>query len=472
MKSRLIGVLTILALSISATAVYVNANAAVKVGAKCKVVGQIKAKKSKEFTCIAKGKKLVWSKGKIVITSKKVSKTLAPVESAANLPFEMCSSDADTCFSWSPDASQKCIDNYPLLLTEENRLARGPFEECVYELDFLGIEHLTPERFMGPVSDTAKKNAKRLQSLGWDRPQTSPIQMLATPDVPQYILDATTKGLRAATDYLGNYGPLKFYTVGNDPKVVEPIIKDFCSWGNSNISFEACSQDQGEAMREMSSIYPGGNAFAGSAWQLDKPVAYFVNNPCANEQNEFCSKKFPEELIGLQKMTAHEYFHVYQGSQQIFRPPYEGGFPMPRWFEEGAATYFGMFLAEQEGWNSNVRLETTRENIGVVQHGLKTWPSLRLIDIETEAATTRTTSYCQSELCLGFLQYGMGYLAMAFLADITSDEAIFFDFYEASKTDGFYKAFADVFGRDINAFYEEFDVFLKLSPEKQLKALT
>ncbi|MDG2497124.1 MAG: hypothetical protein P8M68_02965, partial [Aquiluna sp.] len=51
-------------------------------------------------------------------------------ESAANLPFEMCLSDADTCFSWSADASQECIDNYPLLLTEENRLARGPFEEC------------------------------------------------------------------------------------------------------------------------------------------------------------------------------------------------------------------------------------------------------------------------------------------------------------------------------------------------------
>ena len=85
-------------------------------------------------------------------------------ESAASLPFEMCPSDADTCFSWSTEASQECVDNYPLLLTEENRLARGPFEECVYELDFLGIEHLTPERFVGPVSEIANENAKRLQS--------------------------------------------------------------------------------------------------------------------------------------------------------------------------------------------------------------------------------------------------------------------------------------------------------------------
>ncbi len=63
MKLRLIGVLTILVLSVSATAVPVSA--AVKAGAKCKVVGQIKVKKNKEFTCTAKGKKLVWSRGQV-----------------------------------------------------------------------------------------------------------------------------------------------------------------------------------------------------------------------------------------------------------------------------------------------------------------------------------------------------------------------------------------------------------------------
>ena len=64
MKSRLIGLLAILALSISATAMPVSA--AVKVGAKCKVVDQTKIKKQKEFICISKGKKLDWSKGKTV----------------------------------------------------------------------------------------------------------------------------------------------------------------------------------------------------------------------------------------------------------------------------------------------------------------------------------------------------------------------------------------------------------------------
>jgi hypothetical protein len=88
MKPRLIGVLTILALSISATAMPVSA--AVKAGAKCKVVGQIKAKKSKEFTCIAKGKKLVWSKAK---TTKKivpqVTPTPTPVQTSFSFKFNL-----------------------------------------------------------------------------------------------------------------------------------------------------------------------------------------------------------------------------------------------------------------------------------------------------------------------------------------------------------------------------------------------
>ncbi len=80
MKLRLIGVLTILVLSVSATAVPVSA--AVKAGAKCKVVGQIKVKKNKEFTCTAKGKKLVWRKEAKVVTASGVKDNASEKEIA------------------------------------------------------------------------------------------------------------------------------------------------------------------------------------------------------------------------------------------------------------------------------------------------------------------------------------------------------------------------------------------------------
>ena len=58
------------------------ANAAVKAGAACKTSGQIKVSGDKEFTCIKKGSKLVWDKGKIVVTAKKANKEAIPTVSS------------------------------------------------------------------------------------------------------------------------------------------------------------------------------------------------------------------------------------------------------------------------------------------------------------------------------------------------------------------------------------------------------
>ena len=61
MKLRILGLsLAVLITTIPLTSI---SSAAVKAGAKCKVVGQIKVKKSKEFTCIKLGKKLYWDNG-------------------------------------------------------------------------------------------------------------------------------------------------------------------------------------------------------------------------------------------------------------------------------------------------------------------------------------------------------------------------------------------------------------------------
>ena len=71
------------------------------------------------------------------------------------------------------------------------------------------------------------------------------------------------EGLEASIDRLGNYGPLRIYIVGNDVSVIEPMIRDFCKWSKSpSDNYENCSKDQGESMREMAYIFPGGNGFA------------------------------------------------------------------------------------------------------------------------------------------------------------------------------------------------------------------
>jgi hypothetical protein len=60
-------------------------NAAVKAGATCKKLGQVSKKAGKEYSCIKKGKKLVWSKG-IVIKSAAPAVTPTPTLTPAPIP--------------------------------------------------------------------------------------------------------------------------------------------------------------------------------------------------------------------------------------------------------------------------------------------------------------------------------------------------------------------------------------------------
>ncbi len=54
------------------------ANAAIKAGSVCKTKGQVKVSGGKEFTCIKKASKLIWSKGKVVVTAEKANKEAIP----------------------------------------------------------------------------------------------------------------------------------------------------------------------------------------------------------------------------------------------------------------------------------------------------------------------------------------------------------------------------------------------------------
>jgi len=74
--------LIILALSTILLISGIPANAAIKAGASCPSVGTKKASGDKEFTCIKKGSKLVWNKGKIVVTAKKANRESIPTVSS------------------------------------------------------------------------------------------------------------------------------------------------------------------------------------------------------------------------------------------------------------------------------------------------------------------------------------------------------------------------------------------------------
>ena len=394
----------------------------------------------------------------------------ALVEMKSDTP--LCISADGVCATWLPDARDECVENYPLTQKSgQDTRQRLDFEDCVYDLLFTPFQGIVPERFTGKLGPDVIAQGERLQAFGWDQPQTQPTKWVTSTDVPKIIVDASREGVQAAEQYLGSFGPLTVFMVGNNLEDAEPVIDAYCRSAYPPEMFDNCQGDQGVAMREMATIFPGGNAFAQASYSFDKPNQSFVDNPCANDKNEFCAIEFPEELIGTRSVTAHEYFHVYQASQRIHRAEENPDqTPMPRWFEEGAAVYFEMILDEQEGWTEDPRERAIQEWQQQMREQQLTWPSLGLIDIESEIGTQRVKKYC-GELCIGYLQYSVGFMAIAYLAQLTSDEKLIFDFYEVSKTENFYSAFEKTFGMTIDKFYAELDGFLTLPQGEQFEIL-
>ena len=388
----------------------------------------------------------------------------------AGAPF--CDDPRGYCASWKSNASSECKDNYRFGNDQRSLQTQLDYEDCVNQIKFkpfIGTK-LNRSSNASPTWNE-KANADRLIKAGWDKSTLVQPKIIAASDVPKVIKDAVEEGLNASIERLGNYGPLKIYIIGNDDSIIEPIIKDFCNWSkDKSDDFKRCSDDQGKGMREMAYIFPGGNGFADHGWYLQKPTQTFVLNPTAGDSNEFLALKYDNELQYDKVGTAHEYFHVYQNAHIVFR---EGGdrssvYALPRWIEESHAVYFSWVLGNENGWiDINDRIAETVQEVSSFRDRV---PGMTIIDIESEFGTKRVTDYC-GELCIGQLQYSYALIATILLAQKTSDDALFLDFYKQHKNIGWVAAFEKVFGISVDEFYLTLEDFLSMPIYKQIEQL-
>ena len=384
-------------------------------------------------------------------------------------PF--CDDPRGYCASWKSNASSECKDNYRFGNDQRSLQTQLDYENCVNQIKFkpfIGTK-LNRSSNASPTWNE-KANADRLIKAGWDKPTLVQPKIIAASDVPKVIKDAVEEGLNASIERLGNYGPLKIYIIGNDDSIIEPIIKDFCNWSkDKSDNFKRCSDDQGKGMREMAYIFPGGNGFADHGWYLQKPTQTFVLNPAAGDSNEFLALKYDDELQYEKVVTAHEYFHVYQGAHTVFRGEENSVYSLPRWIEESHAVYFSWVLGNENGWiyiNSRIQ-----ELINSISSFRKRVPGMTILDIESESGTKRVKDYC-GELCIGKLQYEYALLATIILAQKTSDDAVFIDFYKNHKDIGWIAAFEKTFNMSVDDFYLELEEFLNKKIDFQIEQLT
>ena len=130
--------------------------------------------------------------------------------------------------------------------------------------------------------------------------------------------------------------------------------------------------------------------------------------------------------------------------------------------EEGAAEFLALYLADQKGWLSFRQRMDEALNESLELRSLI--PNLTIADIAADR--DRVSAYCG--LCFGTLQYATGQWATAWLANRTSVDAVFLEFFPMVYDQGIDQAFETTFGLTIDDFMDEFEEFMKLPRQEQL----
>ncbi len=385
-----------------------------------------------------------------------------------NTEYILCDDPDGYCAGWEQNASQECKDSYIFKrnLTQEEQENNWKYERCIYQMVFKPFNPLVEDRTPTPPNQEQKNNAERLREYGWNKAQDIEITFRVASDIPEEIVEASKDGMYKAIEALGNYGPMRVYYIGNDIDVIDDIVVDFCEFNYPVERFQYCrDDDQGESLRQMAYIFPGGNGFAQHSWPLENPVQSFAHNPSAGENNEFMYELNHDRMV-----NAHEYFHVYQEAHVLYRPSWIGfGWDIPRWVGEGSAVYFELVLGDENGWvNKNERIKEALYTIA--KHRVR-FPGLSVRDTESEEQVQRINQYC-FQMCLGGLQYEFGHIAFELLAKKTSPDAIILDFWPIAAEYGWYEAFNQVFSMTTEEFYEEYEEFLRKPFNEQLEELT
>ena len=369
-------------------------------------------------------------------------------EIGATEPSGECQTiEQEMCWEWSPEASQHDCgpDTGASALDSEHC-----WEWKIYK-PYISMEK-TDLVFTTPNSDE-EAMAQRLIDLGWNSIQSSPASYFVTSDLSDDSLEAVKSGIQAAEEYLGSYGPMRVYIIGSQTSATDAAIEDYCTWAYDPEWMERCRNDQGVGIYEIA-YYMGSNAFAQHSRVRSVPTQSFVSGNPLN--------------VGVgdgSKIAAHEYVHIYQNAHQLYDASDMFGLDIPIWIEEGSAEFLALYLADQKGWLSfRQRME---DALNEAKRLREVVPGLTIEDIAD--SRERVAEYCG--LCFGQLQYATGQWATAWLANRTSVDSVFFDYFPSFYDLGPDGAFEDAFGLTISEFYVEFEKFMQLPSAEQMAIL-
>ena len=298
------------------------------------------------------------------------------------------------------------------------------------------------------------QQAEQLADKGWNKQVSSPAEYFVATDVSESGKSIVKAGIQLAESYLGNWGPLRVYIIGNDVDATKSLVQNFCNWSYQYSYVDYCvKHDQGVEIREIA-IFNGSNAFAKHSRKLPNPTqAFVIGNPL----------KMANEAA---KVAVHEYVHIYTAAHQLYINADSFGGDWPIWLEEGAAEFLALYLSDQKSWLSFEK--RMKEALDIARSLRSLVPGLTIADLEQDR--DRVRKYCG--LCMGQLQYETGQWATLWLVARTSIDVVFLEFFPSVYSMGLPQAFEKYFGLTIDQFHLEFEDFMASPYTEQRKLLT
>lgn len=315
----------------------------------------------------------------------------------------------------------------------------------------LGDPVLVTNDLTAEMFDPMNEHLEKLRQPWTRELQTAPDIFISHGYDPKWP-DAMKAGIDVARDYLGNYGPLQVYIIGqeddelSDPAHVEEIAQAYCLIHNagSERPIEDCLAEDGRVIAQKA-VDGDTEAYLTMAMDSDPPRAEIVLiNP-----HGFGGDDMPTRSI-------HEYTHVYQKAFAF----------TPTWMMEGGAELLACHLGEKHGWGER---DQTME-----------WYARHLEEAEDLRYTIRDMEEIETAGPLiarwhRELAYDAGAWAVAYLIDHTPSRSIrtyFRGYFPLVDRMGWEKALCEITDfTSVDAFYEGFEVFMNQPIEERLDLL-
>ena len=318
-------------------------------------------------------------------------------------------------------------------------------------------------RNRGGMPESARERSPQMQQAfeahlersrkPWTRKLAQPPEYFVSHGYDDRWTAALKAGIDAAREYLGNHGPLQVYVIGQendelaDPVHRAAIADAFCAVHNrgSDRPLDECLSTDGQEMAQKA--FDGRTeAYMTMAMDSDPPVAelVFINAHTMGG----------EELMPTRSI--HEYTHVYQKSFEF----------TPTWMMEGGAELLAAHLGEKRGWGDR------NQTLKWYAHQLDRAKDLKYTIRDMEEIETAPPDVARWHRELA---YDAGAWAVVFAISKSPSRSIsrhFRSFYPMVDELGWQKALCSDTGmKDLDAFYDGFDLFMEQSIADRLAVL-